>query len=294
MQHRQRPTVSIGLPVYNGADYLRQAVDSILSQSHEDFELIISDNASTDDTPSLCQEYASRDSRVTFVRNESNLGAAPNFNRAFELASGPYFMWAAHDDVYRPEFLERCLAVLEGDPSSVLCFSMTRFIDDAGRHLKDYSYPLPTDSTDIAQRFSALIAAEHIVVEIFGLIRREILATTPLIGSYVYSDIVLLAELALHGRFVQVPEPLFLHREHQRRSARVHRDHGDYTVWYDTSKSGRFAAPNTRRLFAHGRSLFRVSLPVGLRARLLREILRVANWRRRGLLRDLVSLLRVR
>ena len=96
------PRVSIGLPVYNGDNYLAETLDSILAQTFTDFELIISDNGSTDRTEAICRRYAAQDHRVRYVRNPSNLGAARNYKRAFELARGEYFKWNGHDDPLAP------------------------------------------------------------------------------------------------------------------------------------------------------------------------------------------------
>src|SRR6185369_4346332 len=107
------PSVSIGLPVYNGVNYLRQALDSLLAQTFGDWELILSDNGSTDATESICREFAARDGRIRYLREPVNRGATWNFNRVFELSRAPLFRWAAHDDVCSPELLERCVAALE-------------------------------------------------------------------------------------------------------------------------------------------------------------------------------------
>lgn len=89
--NRQALRVSIGLPVYNGEQYLAKALDSLLAQTFTDFEVIISDNASTDRTSEICAAYLERDPRIRYYRNQQNIGAAPNFNRTFELATGMYF-----------------------------------------------------------------------------------------------------------------------------------------------------------------------------------------------------------
>src|SRR5688572_7662493 len=123
------PKVSIGLPVYNGENYLSQALDSLLGQTYSDFELIISDNGSTDRTQEICRAYAIKDRRVRYFRSATNRGAAWNFNNVFALSSGKYFKWAAHDDICAPEFLERCLEVLECDPGIVVCFPKTMQMD---------------------------------------------------------------------------------------------------------------------------------------------------------------------
>src|SRR5919112_5909956 len=103
-----RPRVTIGLPVYNGERFLEQALDGLLAQTFTDFELIISDNASTDRTPEICQAYAARDSRIRYVRQPENIGAGPNHNILVPMARGEYFKWASHDDLYDPDLVAKC------------------------------------------------------------------------------------------------------------------------------------------------------------------------------------------
>ncbi len=117
----QLPLLSVGMPVYNGQNYLAFTIEAILSQSFTDFELIISDNGSTDETEAICRAYAAQDARIRYERVEENLGAAYNFNRVFELARGRYFKWAAHDDYFTADYFERCIQVLEQNPAVVLC-----------------------------------------------------------------------------------------------------------------------------------------------------------------------------
>src|SRR4051812_44240337 len=93
------PLVSIGLPVYNGEKYIAEAIESLLSQDYTNIEIIISDNASTDNTPQICQQYQHKNPRIRYFRNDTNIGASNNFNRTFELSKGEFFMWAAYDDL---------------------------------------------------------------------------------------------------------------------------------------------------------------------------------------------------
>jgi glycosyltransferase involved in cell wall biosynthesis len=134
------PTVSIGLPVRNGAHYVAEAIESILAQTFADFELIISDNASSDATASICESYAARDRRIRCYRHPHNLGASYNFNFVFRRATGAHFKWAAHDDVIRPTFLERTLAALEADPEAVLCQSLVQVVDRHNRVSEIYDH----------------------------------------------------------------------------------------------------------------------------------------------------------
>ncbi|MBS0016773.1 MAG: glycosyltransferase family 2 protein, partial [Arthrospira sp. SH-MAG29] len=133
------PRVSIGLPVYNGENFIQETLDCLLSQTFDDFELIICDNASTDRTEEICRDYAARDKRIRYYRHPENLGAAKNYNRTFELSTAEYFKWAAHDDLYAPEFLERCVEALDTHPSTVLCYPQEYWIDEQGNPLKSHA-----------------------------------------------------------------------------------------------------------------------------------------------------------
>jgi len=108
---RENPKISIGMPVYNGAKYIREALDSLLGQTFTDFELIISDNASTDNTEAICREYAAKDERIRYIRQPHNLGASANFKFVLDEAQGEYFMWAAADDVWDKNWIEKLLPV---------------------------------------------------------------------------------------------------------------------------------------------------------------------------------------
>lgn len=209
------PSLSIGLPVFNGEKYLKAALDSILTQTFTDFELIISDNASTDHTPEICREYAANDGRVRYYRNKSNLGAPRNYNRTVKLSQGKYFKWAAADDVHAPEYLHKCVEVLETDPSIVLCHSKTARIDERGVIVGTYDHAMRIDSLNRQERFGDLISIMiNPCWQIFGVMRKDILAKTPLHGDYRGADANLLAELSLYGRLYEVPEYLFLRRYH--------------------------------------------------------------------------------
>lgn len=219
MSRAPRPKVTIGLPVYNGATYLAAALDSILGQTFRDFELVISDNASTDATADICRAYAAKDGRITYLRQDHNLGAGPNHNFCARRAETEYFRWASHDDLMEPEYLARCVAVLDANPDAVLCHSRTRIIGDKGEtfavHLAGLDAPRASD------RFAAVILKPHWCVEMFGVIRTRALQRTNLMSSYFGGDKTLLAELALLGRFLHVPEPLFVNRDHAGRSLRA-------------------------------------------------------------------------
>lgn len=147
------PRVTIGLPVYNGRNYLAQTMESLLAQTYTDFELVICDNASTDDTEAICRAFAARDERVRYFRNEENIGASANYNRVFELGRGMYFKWAAHDDLLAPAYLERCVEVLDQNPDVVLAYTQAKAIDGKGGIVKVYPGKHHFNSSDPRERF---------------------------------------------------------------------------------------------------------------------------------------------
>ncbi len=205
--------VSIGMPVYNAERYLREALDSLTGQDYRSIEVIVSDNASTDATPRICEEYAARDPRIRYQRAERNLGAVWNFNRVFELARGEYFMWAAFDDLREPSYVRRCVEALESHPNAVLCCTNIRIIDEAGRvaeggRVGRVIHPVGRSR---AERLRALAGA-NFWSDIYGLIRLRALATTRLAQPVWGFDVLLLLELCLRDEVILVPEELFSYR----------------------------------------------------------------------------------
>ncbi|NNC92038.1 MAG: glycosyltransferase family 2 protein [Acidimicrobiia bacterium] len=255
------PLVSIGLPVYNGENYLADAIKSHLGQTLTDFELVISDNGSTDATEAICRRFAAQDSRIRYYRSDVNRGIRWNLPRVFELARGTYFRWAAHDDLVAPTMLEACLDVLEKDPSVALCMPKTLVIDDESRIVRfpeghftsgcvgedDESHRLRLLASDRpAERFRGVLLMSLRCHEIFGLARREQMAGTGLYRGYNGSEKVFLAELALIGRYVELDEPLFYNRWHDERASANRRATGQNQV-VDPRKSKRLAAPHEIR-----------------------------------------------
>lgn len=225
------PPLCIGLPIHNGGTYLGAALDSLLGQSFTDFQVVVSDNASTDATPDICLDFARRDSRLIYTRIHDNIGAGPNFNRVFSFCRSPLFKWMAHDDMLAPQALERLVAALAQQPDAVVAHSRLQLIDGAGRPLtadRDgrvmSSKGLPFHRLEPAhlaegarpsQRFGEALRRMNWCTAIFGIIRADSLRQTHLHGSYYEADRVLLAELALLGRFIQLEEPLMVKRCHE-------------------------------------------------------------------------------
>jgi glycosyltransferase involved in cell wall biosynthesis len=204
----------VGVPVYDGEAFLRQALDSILAQTFGDYEVVISDNASTDATPDICREYAGRDPRIRYSRNETNIGANPNFNRLVALARAPYFKLANADDLSHPDLLARCVAVLDLHPDVVLCYGRTRLIDASGASLGDYDDRLDLPSPSATARFRAALERMGLVNVLQGIIRTDALRKTALLASHPGADLVLVAELSLHGKFRATTDQLFFRRMH--------------------------------------------------------------------------------
>lgn len=259
------PRVSIGMPVYNGQNFIVETLESLLAQSYTDFELIICDNASTDGTEAICHDYATRDPRIRYHRNETNIGAPANYNLCFELARGEYFKWAAHDDLCAPTFLERCVEVLDRDPHVVLAYTQAKAIDDKGKVVKIYPGKHHFNAPEPRVRFYEYVLDPHPVVAVFGLMRRETLGHTRLIGKYAGSDRPLLSEMSLLGKFYEVPEHLFFYRFHEAQSWGGNKSAHAQQAWYDARRAGKITFPQWRLLREHIRSIERS--PVGLQDR---------------------------
>ena len=233
----RRPIVSVGMPVYNGERYLASAIESILGQSFEDFELIISDNGSSDGTQEIAREYLGRDPRVRYVRVEVNRGAMWNFNEVFAQARGEFFKPAAHDDLHAPVFLERCVEAFREAPSSVvLVYPRTNLIDENDAVTALYDDGLDLRAREATERLRVYLANVQMVNALFGVHRREAFASTRWFQSFVSADIVLLAELAMRGEFWELPEPLFFRRDHVGRSERAHASTAELAKFYDPAR----------------------------------------------------------
>jgi glycosyltransferase involved in cell wall biosynthesis len=260
------PVVSIGVPVYNGERFVRFALDSIVQQDYTDFELIISDNASTDSTGEICRSYAAQDSRIRYLRADVNQGATRNFRKVVEEARGKYFKWAYHDDVCLPGFLTRCVGVLDQAPSSVVLVApRTEIIDGNG----DKSPQLTPERLDTRrhsphQRLADVLRTVQWASAQCGLFRVEALRKTRLIDAFFASDYVLLAEMALLGQIWEIPEILFQRRFHPGVSTLANKTSADLLGWFDPSarRGKSILSPRMRLGVEYIRSIGRLRLPV--------------------------------
>jgi glycosyltransferase involved in cell wall biosynthesis len=285
-----RPSVSVGLPVYNGQKFVGKAIESVLNQDYQDFELIISDNASTDDTGCICRHYANTDKRIRYYRNEVNIGAAPNHNRIFELAKAKYFKWAAHDDENYPEFLRQCVEALDrASDSVVLVYPQAELIDEFGAVIDRYSVSVASNSARPHSRLQKILTCIDLGTPIYGVARSEALKKTRLHGSYIGADYVLIAELGVLGEIREVPYPLLRKRIHPGRSMEAHRSVADHMAWFNPRNlhTRRLLSPGDRVTLEYFKSLWYLPLALHDRIACARVVLictqreRAARWKGR-------------
>lgn len=279
--------LGVGLPVYNGEEFLAAAIDSVLAQTFRDFEIIISDNGSTDRTEEICREYAARDSRVRYHKAAENRGIVWNYNQVFALSSNELFVWFSHDDVLAPTYLEKCVEILQKDPSVVLSFSNWGEIDPQGKLLGAYKSRVVMDSADSVERFRAAIRLDHLCEPWCGVTRSDIARKTGLYGNYADYDRVLYAEIGLHGRFIEIQETLFFRREHKARSIYMHPTRFERTVWLDPRQRGTLIFPHFRELREFWAAVNRAHLPPRQARACKWALIKWAGTYRRRLVTDL-------
>ncbi len=201
------------MPVFNGGGHLDRAIEALLLQTYPDFELLISDNASTDETEDISRTFAARDGRIRYERQPVNIGPVANFNRVLERASGEYFMWAAHDDLWDPTYLERCINAF-GTAADVVATAACASVVDSptGRQIaRDSGFS--TIGLSPAARFRrykrTIHNGQHYGAILYGLFRRHrLLRAGPLTNTIAW-DHVLIARLCFLGTICTVPETLF-------------------------------------------------------------------------------------
>jgi len=211
------PKISIGLPVYNGEKFIRKCIESILEQTNRNFELIISDNASTDSTPDICQEFSIKDSRIKFVRQDENMGQNWNYNFLLEKAIGKYFVWVAADTIILPDFIEKSINLLESEKKIVGCISKIRidqnYVDKFKKEkqiLKKFGLVYrPYDTLPITGNYTERIRKylEHFPWEMFyAVYRTRQLRESFVQDFFVGSDASLVLNLLRHGEIQVINE----------------------------------------------------------------------------------------
>jgi glycosyltransferase involved in cell wall biosynthesis len=279
------PPLSIGLPIYNGENYMRLSIDSILSQTFEDFELIISDNGSTDSTQRICEEYASQDTRIRYYRNEKNMGMTWNFNHVFELARGKYFKWISHDDIHKPTLLEKCYFGLKERESDgyVCCWPNTIIIDENGDELYEIKEPpMRLESDSVHERFKDGTYARHSSFQFHGVMLAETLRETCLLGPWLSSDYTMIGQVALRGKIYQIPDYLYVRRYHKSNSYRTcQEDYYTYaTYWVEPEKKNDILMPYWRMAFEATRGVFKVPMSIKDRVMCLFHVISNRNQHR--------------
>ena len=240
----ETPRLSVGLPVYNGEDYLAESLEALLGQTYEDFELIISDNASTDGTADICRRYAEQDSRIRYIRQARNLGCNPNHNFVIQQARGELFKLASDDDLYARDLLKRCVDALDESPHLVLAHSWSATIDTSSTVINFVNYPVDTDAPRAPDRFRSMLF-DGWGDDDGGVIRTSVLRQVAPYDSYHFADRVFTTELGLHGPFCQIPDYLWFRREHPGQAGKQ-RSVRDRCATLDPRRANRLRHPAVR------------------------------------------------
>lgn len=282
------PLVSIGVPVFNAERFLKRALDSLLDQSLSDFELIISDNASTDGTQAICEDYARRDFRIRYIRQNSNIGAPRNWNVLVHEARGVFFKWASANDYCVPVMLEQCVKTMQADPGIVLCYGRTQLVDENEQPIEIYEHDMAFDEALPSERFDRVCTQLRLNNAQSGVFRRDVLRLTRLDRLYPSGDMALMAELALYGRFQMIPVVLLFRRQSR----------GTFTSMLTPLERQKVYNPKakapmkfilTRRHLDNLGSISRAPISLVEKLRAYRVALRLARWDQMGLWREFLS-----
>jgi glycosyltransferase involved in cell wall biosynthesis len=202
----------MGVPVFNGEAGLARCLDSLLNQDYPNLEIVISDNGSTDGTAAIAERYRLADSRIRYFRTEQNFGAPWNFNRVFELSSGKYFAWAAHDDQRERTFVSACAARLEVAPAAVLCAGHAAVsIEPSDDILYVTRFDGVDGTSDVVHRYRETLRRLP-PTAFYGLYRSSALRKTAMFRPVIATDLAFLQEVMIQGPIIQVPQVLFRYR----------------------------------------------------------------------------------
>ena len=278
-----RPKVAIGVPVFNGEDHIESVIQCLKNQTFQDFEVLISDNCSTDRTVEICEKLIRDDGRFTLVQQTENLGAIPNFNYVARHTDSEYFKWAAADDLIGPTFLEDCIRILDSQPDVGVCYCKSDFVDTEGHswleRIPESHHTLEKDhegavwwsghprqngsSSEPIRRFQGVILGTSSAADSFGLIRRDVLNKTRLVVPHYGGEKVFLAELYLYAKHHYIDKTMFFQRLHADASSNIDDAAAEESFVVAQQKSG---APTRLALFAaHIYSIWRSDLPASLK-----------------------------
>ena len=230
--------------MYNGENYLAESLEALLGQTYEDFELIISDNASSDQTGEICHRYARQDSRVRYIRQPQNIGSAGNHNYVIYEARGELFKSASHDDLYGRDLMQRCVEALDEYPHMVLAHSWSAVIDASGAVRELVDYPVATDADSAPERFRSMLFDGWGDDE-GGVVRMDVLRRTALHQSFHFADRTFTAQIALQGPFYMVPDRLYFRRSHPGQAG-VRQSVRSRCANFDPRRASRWRHPTAR------------------------------------------------
>ncbi len=279
------PLISIGMPVYNGAAYIRFTLEGLLAQSFGDFELIVSDNASTDATRDVIEDCMLRDARIRYERQPVNIGANPNFSHVMRRARGEFFKWSSSSDWCAPTFLERCLDELSAHDDAVLVAPRTRLFQGNPSRSEDYEFDIEVLDDAPSARFARLHSTLALNNALNGLIRTPALRRTRLMEPYRSADVVLMGHLALLGKFRLLSERLF-YRRMEAATATVLQDPAAVRTFHYPQLNAGILLQASKRQLGRARAALSAPMPIGERLRALTYAAKLGYWERETLLED--------
>lgn len=280
------PLISIGIPAYNAAATIGSTIEGLLAQSCGDFELIVSDNASTDATRDVVENYKRRDARIRYERQPVNIGANGNYSHVVRCARGEFFKWSSSSDWCAPTFLERCLEMLSVHGDTVLVAPLTRLFQGNLDMWQDYAFDIEVlDDTPLA-RFKRLYSTLRLNNAMNGLIRTSALRRTPLVEAYLSADVVLMGHLALLGKYRLLPERLF-YRRMEAAFATALQDRAGVIRHHYPQLSARTLFQGSKRLMGRVRATLSAPMPIGEKLRSLVYVARTCYWEGESILEDL-------
>lgn len=286
------PRLALGLPVFNGSNYLADALDSILSQTFTDFELIISDNASTDRTADICKAYSARDNRIRYFRQDRNIGGPANYDAVFHAAKSPLFRWCAHDDLIGERYLETCVAALDANPDAVGAIpAEIRDIDASGATTAVDTNDMDPKGAGTAERFDYYVSQGYhkpSFSPLFSVYRRSALEKSQLYGNFRASDRVLTCEMLLHGRIVSTEGSYLSIRRHaQQFTSNYHQGDDYWAAWLDPKSAKKdFYLRDIPYSYGLAKAVMRAPLSLGDRAGAFKTVLKFAWERRKNVLAE--------
>lgn len=283
------PRVTIGVPVYNGARYIEDSLNSLIAQDYDSMEIVVSDNASTDDTADVVLAASAKDPRIRLVRQSTNRGGVWNVNHLIDLANGEFFKWAYYDDLCAPTFVSSCVEALDdAGPGAVLSYPRAVTIDGEGTTIEEREDDdLGLDTVAPHERLFNLLHSLANQTE-FGLMRTSTVRMTSRVQPYIGSEMFFLTEMIIKGAFVLVPRQLLKLRRHPEQYGR---DRFTEANWYTGSGAKQSLVPFTKMNAILLRTAVCSEASAAERARLAAAVLR--GWtlpRKRTIASDLKNL----